>query len=107
VDNPQQQPNPHTTIENPYAQYQDSLDELSKMFPEIHEFARTCYEIFLMSNDGKILWEILQNKFLWANLVNPTSDNCANTSLYWTGFTDCIKQFRQLGLQHKQRINAV
>jgi hypothetical protein len=103
---PGDKPNPYATLDNPFDQYQDSLAELAKLHPEVNEFARVCYEIFLVNPDGKILWEILHDKFLMANLVNPTANNCEHTAVYWAGFTDCIKQFDNLAKQHRQRIQA-
>lgn len=106
-ENNQQPSNPHITIPDPFEAYKASLDELAKVDPLINEFSRICYELFFMHTDGKKLWEILQDRFLLSTLVNPSAPQAETMAVYWAGFTDCIKQFRTLGLQHKQRINAV
>ncbi len=102
----QQEPNPHISIPDPYADYQASLAKLAELDPKVNEFGRLCYEIFFIEENGKKLWEILEERFLMSTLVNPTAPQSEIVSIYWNGFTDCIKQFKQLGNQHRQRINA-
>ncbi len=106
-DNQPHQDNPFTTQENPFADRQKSLEAMVAMFPELQEIGRICYEFFLMSEDGKKLWEMMADKYLFNNLVDPTQLGSEIRAMYWTGFTDCLKLFRQQALQHKQRINAV
>lgn len=102
-----QGPNPHITIDNPFEDYQKSLEQMNVMFPDLQEIARICYEFFLMSNDGKKLWELLEAKYIMGNNVNPLLPNSEITAMYWTGFTDALKFLKQQALAHRQRVNAV
>lgn len=106
-DNQEIPANPHITIPNPFEDYQKSLEQMNVMFPELQEISRICYEFFLMSHDGKKLWELLEDKYIMGNNVNPMLPNSEIIAMYWTGFTDCLKFLRQQGLAHKQRVNAV
>lgn len=102
----QPQPNPYITIPDPYKDYQESIARLAELDPKVNEFGRLCYEIFFMTDNGKDLWNILEERFLHSTLVNPTAPQSEIVAVYWAGFTDCIKQFKQLANQHKQRISA-
>ena len=104
---PQPKDNPFTTQENPFDSYQKSLEAMAVLYPELQEIGRICYEFFLMSVDGKKLWELLENKYLFTSMVDISTPGCEIRAMYWTGFTDCLKFLKQQAVQHKQRINAV
>ncbi len=99
--------NPFASIENPFENYQKNLDAMVTMFPELQEIGRICYEFFMISEDGKKLWELIQDKYLLGDLVDPNVAHCEMRALYWTGFTAFPKFLRQQALHHKQRIQAV
>ena len=100
-------PNPHMAIPNPYEDLQKGLEAMNLMYPELQEIGRICYDFFIVSTEGQKLWEMLEKKYIMGNQVNPMLVNCAETALYWTGFIDCLKFLRQSAMQHKQRVIAV
>jgi hypothetical protein len=104
---PQPKDNPFTTQENPFDSYQKSLEAMAVLYPELQEIGRILYEFLLMSADGKKLWEMLENKYLFSNLVDINTPGAEIRAVYWDGFTSCLKFFKQQAIQHKQRINAV
>ena len=104
MDSKQQDNNPHIQIPNPYEAYNESMDNLAKENPELLEIGRLCYEIFLMNEDGKRLFEVLQERFLFSTLTNPLAPSASNCAIYWSGYTDCIKFFRANALEHKKRV---
>lgn len=102
----QAQPNPHTTIADPFEEYQKNLDAYSKTHPELLETGRLAYELFLINEDGKKLLKKLEERFLMKSLVDPMLPSAPNVALYWAGYTDCIKALKALAIEHKQRIEA-
>src|SRR4051812_17342544 len=105
--NPSVEPNPYSTLENPFDARQKNLDAMTAMYPELQEIGRICYELFMLNKDGKKLWELLADKYLFNSLVDIQAPGPEMRSLYWSGFTDCLKFFKAQAKQHKQRIDAV
>ena len=57
-----------------------------------------------MNEHGKRLMELMEGKFLYSTLVDPTNAQAMQMSMYWNGYTDCIKFFRSTAVEHKKRI---
>ena len=94
-------------LPDPFKDYQESIEQYQKAHPELLEFSRIAYKLFLVDEDGKKLIKLLEERYLQQSLVDPTAINAPHLALYWTGFTDCIKSLKRQALEHKQRIEAV
>ena len=98
--------NPHMSVENPIEERKKALDEFYKNHPELQEVDRLCYEVFFINKDGAKLLSILNEQYLQQPLIDPSSPSASTLAIYWSGFTDCIKNFKTRYDSHKKRISA-
>jgi hypothetical protein len=102
-------PNPFLEIPNPYEDYEKSVQEnlKHKHSQDMLKVQRLCYTVFAMNEDGKELYKELESKFLLQSLYNPVQPNVKNLALYWEGFRDCIRSFKQMCDMHGQMIKEM
>jgi len=94
----------HFPNENPYDAYQKSIDNSlqAKHAAEMLKIQRLCYQVFMLHNEGKELLQELENTFLIKQLWNPLTEHAERMAMYWEGFRDCIRSFRQMIDAHTQ-----
>ena len=94
----------HMPEENPYKSYQESIDKSlqQKQAAELLKIQRLCYEVFAISSQGIELYKALEDKFLLQSLWNPLTEHAERVALYWEGFRDCIRSFKQMCEMHKK-----
>ena len=100
------QGNPFIGIPNPYEEYNKYVDKHLSTNSEAQTFAKLCYELFYMNNYGKELLEYLEERFIYSQNVHLNSAHPRDDALYWTGYTDLIKQFKSFANQHKKVIES-
>jgi hypothetical protein len=91
---------------NPYEQLTKNQEKMAKEHPELQELGRLCYSTFETHKDGKELLDKMKDRFVNRSLVNPTTTNASEQTLYWTGYADCLRFFMGNISEHKQRITA-
>ncbi len=96
-DNPFLQPQP-----NPF----DAKIEVQKALQEKQvQLERLCFEYFIMSKDGKMLADILRERYILPSHFTPTDPNADKLALWWDGFRTAIRGLSiDNGLKHQQRI---
>ena len=101
--------NPYLKVENPYEDYEKSVQAnlANKHSQDVLKIQRLCYQVFHLNPEGKELFEELQNKFLLQSLYNPVQANVEHMALYWEGFRDCIRTFKQMSDMHGQMIKEM
>lgn len=97
--------NPYIEPENPYQQYNESIQKL-KNNPEVIEFDKLCYELFGESVQGKKFIEVIKNRYLIPTLTNRNDTNFANTCIYVEGFREAFRLLINSVESHSQRIKA-
>lgn len=96
-DNPFLQPQP-----NPF---DAKIVALSKLQEKQIQLERLCFEIFIMSTDGKMLADILRDRYILPSHFTPTDQNSEKLALWWDGFRTAIRGLTiENGLKHQQRI---
>lgn len=95
--NPYLQPLP-----DPFA-HQKAASELQKK--EQIENERLCFELFLMTDNGKKLAERLLNQFIIPSHFDPRVANAQAMAMWWDGFKAAIRGLTITnGKKHQQRI---
>jgi hypothetical protein len=97
-DNPFLQPPP-----NPFDAKLAARQTLQSMQIQLE---RLCFEIFIMGNDGKMLADLLRERYILPSHFAPTDPNADKLALWWDGFRTAIRGLTiENGLKHQQRIN--
>lgn len=97
-DNPFLQPQP-----NPF---DERIARQNALKDKQIQLERLCFEIFIMSNDGKMLADLLRERYVLPSHFTPTDPNAKNLALWWDGFRTAIRGLTiENGLRHQQRIN--
>ena len=84
-----------------YRQYHERTAESAK---EAQELQRLCYEL-LASDNGKKLIEMYTEQHIMQSKINPNVKDVKDYLLYWEGFRDCIRSFKENALAHHRHIN--
>jgi hypothetical protein len=101
--------NPYLKVENPYGDYEKSVKKNleNKHSQDMLKVQRLCYQVFHVGEDGRELYKELENKFLLQSLYNPGQVNVEQFAMYWEGFRDCIRTFKQMCDMHGQMIKEM
>lgn len=76
---------------------QDLLDS------EMKRFEQLCYEVFIVSESGKQLWECIKERHLLANKVDPSSNNAEQISLFDAGFREAFLGLYRFAQNHQAK----
>lgn len=85
--------------------YRDSIDKL-KDKPELVEFDRLCYELFMISEQGKRFIELLLERYIIPPLVRQDNPQYSTACVWAEGFKEALRMIRQSAISHGQRITA-
>ncbi len=98
--------NPLITPEEPEVlkQFKQWSQETSK---DTFELQRLCYEVFIVSANGKKLYELLQEKHLIPAKFAPNDPYAPTLAMYWEGFKAAIRGLRDNGIVHMKRGSTV
>lgn len=96
--------NPFLEPTNYFEGYQKEIDKL-KNAPEALSFERLCYEIFEMTEDGKTLMDMIEERYLLPSIVQMNA-NYQIMCIHGEGFKDAFRLLRNCVASHKQRIKA-
>ena len=70
------------------------------------EFERLCFEIFIMLKDGKILADLVRERFILPSHFVPTDPNASTLAIWWDGFRTAMRGLTiENGMRHQARIN--
>jgi hypothetical protein len=72
---------------------------------ELEEFQRLCYEVFVISEQGKQLYEMLVKKFVIPQLFSWGDKDVQYSAIYWEGFKSAIRGLMDSALCHLKRAN--
>jgi hypothetical protein len=94
--------NPLITQDEPEVlkQFKNWNQETSK---DTFEVQRLCYEVFIVSANGKKLYEMMQDKYLLPAKFSPSDPNANQLSMYWEGFRAAIRGLKDNALIHMKR----
>lgn len=92
-------------IQLPPNPFQFQHEQQQKVRDEAIELQRLCYEVFHMSDTGKKLYTMLQDKYVIPARFSPHENNASNLALYWEGFKEAIRGLHDQGLLHAKRVN--
>lgn len=101
---PEWSTNPASNYFDPFAAYRESLKGLEVKQDGLTEEQRLCYELFIMNEDGKKLWEILKERHIVGKTVDPTHPQGANMSLYFEGYRAALRGLMDMAVHHRERI---
>lgn len=90
--------------ENPYQQDQDALSDIKR---RTDLFEHLCYQVFVLNDDGKDLYEMLKDQFLLSSGFNPNHPNANNLALYWEGIREVVRGLGLAAVKHQKRVNNV
>lgn len=79
--------------------------QMEQMAKQNLEFEQLCCEK-LSDAGGKRLYEILEERFVTRQLIDPNSANCQNAAIWWDGFRQCIFMLYGSAKAHLNRIYA-
>lgn len=85
--------------------YGDSIEKL-KDRPELVEFDRLCFEIFIGTDSGKRLIELLLEKYIIPPIAHLNNPKYEIACVYGEGFKAALLMLRQCAISHSQRIKA-
>lgn len=103
---PPREPNPFTTIEDPFKAVRDNSKQMYLDNPNVFEFDRLAYETFIGNKEGTAFFEMWKDKYLNRSLINPSDPQAQQLAIYWEGFKDCFRGAYKLALDHQMRILA-
>ncbi len=95
---------------NPFLQpmFPDPYEGINKTKKELQEieieFQRLHYEYFLMTADGKKLYNMLHHKFVVPSHFDPNNPNAGTLAIWWDGFRTAIRGLHEQAKKHDQRI---
>ena len=100
----QPEDNPYLSIPDPYEQYRESMKNMQWENPKGMELERLCYEVFVISAEGKKLYQHLQDKYLIPTQVVPSHPQAMQLAMYFEGFREAIRGLLNMARVHQQRI---
>lgn len=98
------QDNPLLKNPDPFEDYRASMQGLSYQNAKAIEFERLCYEIFIISPEGKKLWELLVERHLVPSQVVPSHPQAMQLSIYFEGFREAIRGLMNMAKAHQERV---
>ena len=97
--------NPILEQENYFKPYQDNIDAL-KNKPQVIEFDKLCYEIFVLNKSGQAFIELIKKRYLLNALCARGSNTYQIDVLWQEGFKDAFRMIINAGESHEQRIKS-
>ena len=94
--------NPYIQPFNHFSGYDESIKKLQER-PEAVEFERLCYEIFEMTNPGKRLLELFDERYIEPCLVDIGNPNYQISITWAEGYKQAFRNIKQAITTHKQR----
>ncbi len=70
------------------------------------EFQRLHYEIFMMSPEGKKLYNMLHHKFVIPSHLNPRDPQASTMAIWWDGFRTAIRGLHEQAEKHSMRVKS-
>jgi hypothetical protein len=83
---------------------QESEENRQKRLKPQHELDRLCFDVFIASNDGSKLWELLEKRFLLPPMCAPHSPTFKQEVIYFEGFKQAIRALMSMAKDHQQRV---
>ena len=74
---------------------------------ELEEFQRLCYEVFVVSDQGKQLYDMLVKKFVIPSMFSIGDKDIQYSAIYWEGFKSAIRGLMDSALGYLKRANRV
>jgi len=97
-------PNPFTSIEDPYAQLQDSIEKIHIENPHAVDLDRLAYETFIANKHGQSFFNEWKRRFLEESKIDPMHPQAQQAAIYWEGYRDCMRSAYKQAVAHRQRI---
>lgn len=91
---------------NHFKGYQASIDKLKQNNPELIAFDKLCYDIFEMTEDGKELMKLMEDKYFFSKTVEINHPNFVLALTLAEGMREFLRTVKQVITSHKQRISA-
>lgn len=57
---------------------------------EMARFEQLCYQVFIISPEGKALWECIKEQHLLVNKIDATEPNCNQIALFDAGMREAF-----------------
>lgn len=96
--------NPYINPPNYFEGYDENIENLKNQ-PELVSFDKLCYEVFEMTEAGKKLMAVIEERFLLPSLAQM-NNNYQISCIHAEGLKDGFRMLRQAVASHKQRIKA-
>ena len=97
--------NPLLKQEDYAAGYNESIQKL-KNKPELIEFDRMCYELFIASEMGRKFMEYVTENYLLRPAGDKNAANYGQIVIWGEGFKEAFLVIRQAAKSHEQRIKS-
>lgn len=92
---------------NPYIQgnpYETEQQDAKIMADKTEKFQRLCYEVFIVSPEGRELYSMMKDQFLLAPGFSINAPNVSNLAIYWEGIREVVRGLGVAALTHEKRI---
>lgn len=71
------------------------------------EFARLCYDAFIVSHSGRRLWELIVKRYLLNNPVDASRSTCTTEAIFNAGFREAFLGLYRFAENHKAQSQGV
>jgi len=89
---------------DPFYGYRQSAETALPPNNKELNFARACYDVFIMSEDGRKLWELIKERLLFENNFMPSMTNPSESAIYEQGLKKGMLRLYEIALQYQTMI---
>lgn len=78
-----------------------SINEILQQ--ELNHFEQLCYQVFILSDEGKALWECIKEQHLLNNKINPSDKNCEYIAMFDAGMREAFLGLYRFAQNHQAK----